>query len=84
MWGGVGCACVCVYRWYSGGAAGAALLPSFCSSLHTPQVKVAMETVQNPARYNELLKGPKSRPAAGANAEGTKGQSLSHVSQSVS
>jgi len=43
-----------------------------------------METVQNPARYNELLKGPKSRPAAGANAEGTKGQSLSQsVSQSM-
>lgn len=36
-----------------------------------------METVRNPARYNELLKGPKSRPSSGAEAnKGTSGLCL--------
>lgn len=55
---------------------------------HTPpknthqQVKVALETVRNPARYNEILRGPKSKPpAASSGADATKGAyTVSYIS----
>ena len=40
---------------------------------------MALETVQNPARYNEILRGPKSKPPAASGADATKGAYVSYI-----
>lgn len=44
------------------------------SQHHRPQVKVAVETLRNPTRYAELLKGPKGKtPGQEATTKGAFG-----------